>query len=55
MEVNGNPWNLSRLDRAAWSDGLGIAMLAAIGLTRQTAGNTMAGTQTRLSNESNAP
>jgi hypothetical protein len=34
---------------------LGIAMLAAIGLTRQTAGNTMAGTQTRLSNESNAP
>ena len=28
MEVNGNPWNLSRLDRAAWSDGLGVAMLA---------------------------
>ena len=28
MEVNGNPWNLSRLDRAAWSDGLGIPMLA---------------------------
>jgi Fe-S oxidoreductase len=26
--VNGNPWNLSRLDRAAWSDGLGIPMLA---------------------------
>jgi Fe-S oxidoreductase len=24
MEVNGNPWNLSRLDRSAWSDGLNI-------------------------------
>ncbi len=24
MEVNGNPWNLSRMDRAQWSDGLGI-------------------------------
>jgi len=28
METNGNPWNLSRLDRAAWSDGLEIATLA---------------------------
>jgi Fe-S oxidoreductase len=28
MEVNGNPWNLSRLDRAAWSDGLNVPMLA---------------------------
>ena len=28
MEVNGNPWNLSRLDRSAWSDGLGVATLA---------------------------
>jgi Fe-S oxidoreductase len=28
IEVNGNPWNLSRMDRAAWSDGLGIAMMA---------------------------
>jgi Fe-S oxidoreductase len=28
IEVNGNPWNLSRLDRAAWSDGLGIPTLA---------------------------
>ncbi|MFO0664518.1 MAG: (Fe-S)-binding protein [Polyangiaceae bacterium] len=28
MEVNGNPWNLSRMDRAAWSDGLGIPMMA---------------------------
>ncbi len=28
MEVNGNPWNLSRMDRAAWSDGLGISMMA---------------------------
>jgi Fe-S oxidoreductase len=28
MEVNGNPWNLSRLDRAGWADGLGVPMLA---------------------------
>ncbi len=28
MEVNGNPWNLSRIDRAAWSDGLGIPTMA---------------------------
>ena len=28
MEVNGNPWNLSRMDRAAWSDGLGISMMS---------------------------
>ena len=28
METNGNPWNLSRMDRAVWSDGLGIAMMA---------------------------
>lgn len=28
MEVNGNPWNLSRMDRSAWSDGLGIPMMA---------------------------
>jgi Fe-S oxidoreductase len=28
MEVNGNPWNLSRMDRGAWSDGLGIPMMA---------------------------
>ena len=28
MEVNGNPWNLSRMDRAAWSDGLGIPMMS---------------------------
>jgi Fe-S oxidoreductase len=28
MEVNGNPWNLARMDRAAWSDGLGIATMA---------------------------
>ena len=25
MEVNGNPWNLSRSDRATWADGLDIA------------------------------
>ena len=24
MEVNGNPWNLARIDRANWADGLGI-------------------------------
>ena len=28
MEVNGNPWNLSRMDRAAWSDGLEIPTMA---------------------------
>jgi Fe-S oxidoreductase len=28
MEVNGNPWNLSRMDRSAWSDGLGIPMMS---------------------------
>ena len=27
MESNGNPWNLSRMDRAAWSDGLGVPMM----------------------------
>ena len=28
MEVNGNPWNLSRLDRANWAEGLGIPTMA---------------------------
>jgi Fe-S oxidoreductase len=28
METNGNPWNLSRVDRSAWSDGLGVPTLA---------------------------
>lgn len=28
MEVNGNPWNLSRMDRAGWADGLEIPTLA---------------------------
>jgi Fe-S oxidoreductase len=28
MEVNGNPWNLSRMDRSAWSDGLGLVTFA---------------------------
>ena len=28
MEVNGNPWNLSRMDRAGWAEGLGIPTLA---------------------------
>jgi Fe-S oxidoreductase len=28
MELNGNPWNLSRLDRTAWAEGLGVATLA---------------------------
>ena len=28
MEVNGNPWNLSRMDRAGWADGLGIPTMA---------------------------
>ncbi len=28
MEVNGNPWNLSRMDRSAWSDGLELKTFA---------------------------
>lgn len=28
MEVNGNPWDLSRMDRSAWSDGLDIPTFA---------------------------
>ncbi|HEX7604284.1 MAG TPA: (Fe-S)-binding protein, partial [Polyangiaceae bacterium] len=28
LETNGNPWDLSRMDRAAWSDGLDIATFA---------------------------
>jgi Fe-S oxidoreductase len=28
MEVNGNPWNLSRMDRAAWSEGMGVRTFA---------------------------
>ncbi|HET9956749.1 MAG TPA: (Fe-S)-binding protein [Polyangiaceae bacterium] len=28
MEVNGNPWNLSRMDRPAWAEGLEIPTLA---------------------------
>ncbi|NLE86927.1 MAG: (Fe-S)-binding protein [Myxococcales bacterium] len=28
MEVNGNPWNLSRMDRANWAEGLGVRMAA---------------------------
>jgi len=28
METNGNPWNMSRMDRGAWSDGLDIPTMA---------------------------
>jgi Fe-S oxidoreductase len=28
MEVNGNPWNLSRMDRSNWAEGLGIPTLS---------------------------
>lgn len=28
MEVNGNPWNLARIDRANWADGLGLTTMA---------------------------
>jgi Fe-S oxidoreductase len=28
MEVNGNPWNLSRMDRANWAEGLAIPTMA---------------------------
>lgn len=28
MEINGNPWNIARVDRGNWSDGLSIPMMA---------------------------
>jgi Fe-S oxidoreductase len=28
MEVNGNPWNLARVDRGGWADGLGIPLMS---------------------------
>jgi len=28
MEVNGNPWNLARIDRGNWAEGLNIPMMA---------------------------
>jgi Fe-S oxidoreductase len=28
MEVNGNPWNLARMDRANWTEGLDIPMMS---------------------------
>jgi Fe-S oxidoreductase len=28
MEANGNPWNLSRVDRSAWSDGLDVPTMS---------------------------
>lgn len=28
MEVNGNPWNLARLDRANWAEGLDVPLMA---------------------------
>jgi len=28
METNGNPWNMARMDRAGWSDGLDIPMMS---------------------------
>jgi len=28
METNGNPWNLSRMDRAGWAEGLGIPTMS---------------------------
>jgi len=28
MEVNGNPWNLARVDRAGWADGLDIPLMS---------------------------
>jgi Fe-S oxidoreductase len=28
MEVNGNPWSLSRMDRANWAEGLGVPTMA---------------------------
>ena len=28
LETNGNPWNLSRMDRTAWNEGLGLSTFA---------------------------
>ena len=28
IETNGNPWNITRLDRANWADGLGIPLMS---------------------------
>jgi len=28
MEVNGNPWNIARVDRGNWAEGLGIPLMA---------------------------
>jgi len=28
MEVNGNPWNLARVDRASWAEGLAIPLMS---------------------------
>jgi Fe-S oxidoreductase len=28
METNGNPWNLSRMDRAAWAEGMNVPRMA---------------------------
>ncbi len=28
MEVNGNPWNLARVDRAAWTEGLDVPLMS---------------------------
>jgi len=28
LEVNGNPWNLARIDRANWAEGLGVPTMA---------------------------
>jgi len=28
LETNGNPWNLTRMDRGAWADGLGVATMS---------------------------
>jgi Fe-S oxidoreductase len=28
LETNGNPWNLSQMDRGNWADGLGVPLLA---------------------------
>ena len=28
MEVNGNPWNLSRMDRSSWTEGLDVPTFA---------------------------
>ena len=55
MEVNGNPWNLSRMDRAAWSDGLDIPTFAEKPDARSSTGSAARRATTTAPRRSRAP